>query len=196
VTGTVRAGRLFACRNGHHGLRTLPRNDTMESEKRPEAEKARRTNEEEPWHKVAFIGAGGVGFTRTLLRHPERPNCGTSRCRHDISQKNLDMVTALCQRDIDSNGLDIRSTPRPTVAKRCKGELCDQRGPGRRTRRVQAGYRHSAALRSRPVRGRHLCAGGIMYGQRGVPVMLTSAGTSVKSRPRAAGCSNYSNPTR
>ena len=60
--------------------------------------------------KVAFIGAGGVGFTRTLLTDllcvPEFQDMEVSFT--DIDKNNLEMVTALCQRDIDSNGLKIK----------------------------------------------------------------------------------------
>ena len=60
--------------------------------------------------KVAFIGAGSVGFTRGLLSDllsvPEFHNIEVSFM--DISRQNLDMVYRLCQRDIEENGLDIQ----------------------------------------------------------------------------------------
>jgi len=60
--------------------------------------------------KIAFIGAGSVGFTRTLLSDlltvPEFRNTEVSFT--DLSAHNLQMVTDLCQRDILENGLDIR----------------------------------------------------------------------------------------
>ncbi len=60
--------------------------------------------------KIAFIGAGSIGFTRGLLSDilsvPEFRDIQVSF--HDISQHNLDMVHALCQRDIDANNLSIR----------------------------------------------------------------------------------------
>src|SRR5690625_5556968 len=59
--------------------------------------------------KVAFIGAGSIGFTRSLLRDlltvPEFRNIEVSFT--DINDQNLDMVTQLCQRDIEENRLDI-----------------------------------------------------------------------------------------
>lgn len=52
--------------------------------------------------KIAFIGAGGVGFTRKILRDtlavPELRNIRISFT--DVSEKNLDMVTQLAQLDI------------------------------------------------------------------------------------------------
>ena len=60
--------------------------------------------------KVAFIGAGSIGFTRGLLSDilsvPEFKDISVSFM--DINRNNLDMITQLCQRDIDSNGLDIK----------------------------------------------------------------------------------------
>lgn len=60
--------------------------------------------------KVCFIGAGSIGFTRGLLGDlltvPAFSNIEISFT--DINPDNLRMVTELCQRDIDANGLDIR----------------------------------------------------------------------------------------
>ena len=57
--------------------------------------------------KVAFIGAGSVGFTRTLLRDiltvPEFAD--TRFAFTDISRRNLDMVRQLCTKDIRENNL-------------------------------------------------------------------------------------------
>ncbi len=57
--------------------------------------------------KVAFIGAGSVGFTRTLFRDiltvPELQD--TEFAFTDISRRNLDMVTQICQKDIAANKL-------------------------------------------------------------------------------------------
>src|SRR5690625_3734494 len=59
--------------------------------------------------KIAFIGAGSIGFTRSLLRDllavPEFKNIEVAFT--DINEKNLDMVTQLCQRDMRENGLHI-----------------------------------------------------------------------------------------
>ena len=60
--------------------------------------------------KVAFIGAGSLGFTRALLTDiltmPEFHEIEVAFT--DINPHNLEMVTRLCQRDIDMNGLKIR----------------------------------------------------------------------------------------
>ena len=60
--------------------------------------------------KVAFIGAGSIGFTRCLLSDlltvPEFSDIEVAFT--DINPDNLRMVTQLCQRDIDENGLSIK----------------------------------------------------------------------------------------
>ena len=60
--------------------------------------------------KVAFIGAGSIGFTRGLLADlltvPEFKEIEIAFT--DINPENLRMVTELCQRDIDENGLKIK----------------------------------------------------------------------------------------
>ena len=57
--------------------------------------------------KVAFIGAGSVGFTRRIFRDiltvPELQN--TQFAFTDISRPNLDMVRQLCENDIRENKL-------------------------------------------------------------------------------------------
>ncbi len=62
--------------------------------------------------KVAFIGAGSIGFTRGLLRDlltvPEFHDIEVSFM--DINPRNLEMVAELCRRDVAGNGLDVRIT--------------------------------------------------------------------------------------
>src|SRR5204863_8378783 len=57
--------------------------------------------------KIAMIGAGSIGFTRRLMQDvlavPELAD--THFAFTDISERNLDMVTSLCRRDVDANGL-------------------------------------------------------------------------------------------
>src|SRR5207248_11527158 len=54
-----------------------------------------------------MIGAGSIGFTRTLMRDivavPELAD--TTFAFTDISSRNLEMVTQLCRRDLDANKL-------------------------------------------------------------------------------------------
>ncbi len=60
--------------------------------------------------KIAFIGAGSLGFTRQLFTDlmsvPELR--GADVAFTDIDERNLGMVTALCQRDLNENGVPIK----------------------------------------------------------------------------------------
>ncbi|MFP3937071.1 MAG: alpha-glucosidase/alpha-galactosidase, partial [Phycisphaerae bacterium] len=60
--------------------------------------------------KVAFIGAGSVGFTRKLLRDilcvPELAD--TEFSLHDVDKENLGRVAKLCRRDIRANKLPAK----------------------------------------------------------------------------------------
>lgn len=125
--------------------------------------------------KVTFIGAGSIGFTRGLVRDllsvPEFANIEIAFT--DIHPRNLEMVTELCQRDIRENGLPIRiqaTTDRREALKDAKYVIC--------TIRV-GGLEAFAADVDIPLRygvdqcvGDTLCAGGIMYGQRGIAEMM------------------------
>ncbi|MBE0342454.1 alpha-glucosidase/alpha-galactosidase, partial [Paenibacillus sp. 28ISP30-2] len=125
--------------------------------------------------KVAFIGAGSIGFTRGILRDllsvPEFNDIEVAFT--DISQHNLDMVTELCQRDIRENGLSIQiqsSTDRKIALKDAKYVICTIRVGG------LEGFATDVDI---PLKygvdqcvGDTLCAGGIMYGQRGIAEML------------------------
>ena len=94
--------------------------------------------------KLAFIGAGSIGFTRGLLADllsvPEFKDIEIAFT--DINRKNLEMVGRLCQRDI--GGLEAFVTdielPLKYGVDQCVGDT--------------------------------LCAGGILYGQRGIAAML------------------------
>ena len=125
--------------------------------------------------KIAFIGAGSIGFTRTLLGDilsvPEFAGCEVAFT--DINPKNLEMVAALCQKDIDSNGLKIKirsTTDRKEALKGAKYVISCVRIGG-----IEA-FETDINI---PLRygvdqcvGDTLCAGGIMYGQRGVAATL------------------------
>jgi alpha-galactosidase len=125
--------------------------------------------------KAAFIGAGSIGFTRGLVRDllsvPEFRDIELSLM--DIHPGNLDMVTRLVQRDIDANGLNIRI--RATTDRR---EAL--RGARYVFNVVRIGGLEAFAMDvDIPLKygvdqcvGDTLCAGGILYGQRGVAFML------------------------
>lgn len=125
--------------------------------------------------KVAFIGAGSLGFTRQLLGDiltvPEFRNIEVSFT--DINPDNLRMVTQLCQRDIDENGLDIKihsTLDRREAFRDAKYVInCVRIG-------MLEGFETDVEI---PLKygvdqcvGDTLCIGGIMYGQRGINAML------------------------
>lgn len=125
--------------------------------------------------KVAFIGAGSVGFCRRLvqdlLRVPELQD--THFALHDINPRNLDMVAQLLRKDIRANKLPARLT---THARR-QSALDGARYVINCTR--IGGLEAFATDINIPLKygidqcvGDTLCAGGIMYGQRNIPQIL------------------------
>ncbi|AIF67141.1 alpha-galactosidase [Terribacillus saccharophilus] len=125
--------------------------------------------------KIVFIGAGSIGFTRALLRDILAVSAfnDIKIAFTDIDDKNLSMVTELCQRDIYENGLsiEIQST-------------LDRREALKDARYIISVFRIGGLEAFEqdiniPLRygvdqcvGDTLSAGGIMYGQRGIHEML------------------------
>ena len=125
--------------------------------------------------KVAFIGAGSVGFTRRLFHDivaiPELAD--THFALTDISKRNLDMVAQLCRKDKRNNKLPCTITA--TVDRRRAVADADYVINVARVGGLEA----FALDIDIPLKygvdqcvGDTLCAGGIMYGQRNVPCML------------------------
>lgn len=147
--------------------------------------------------KVAFIGAGSVGFTRRLLADlmtvPEFHNIEVAFT--DVNQHNLDMVTSLCQRDLDENGVSVKivaTTNRREAFTDAKYIInCVRVG-------MLEAFRTDVEI---PLRygidqcvGDTLCAGGIMYGQRGIPAILDFCKDIREVSKPDALLLNYSNP--
>ena len=148
--------------------------------------------------KIAFIGAGSIGFTRRLLTDlmcvPEFKG-ELDIWFMDINRQNLDMVTELCQRDMDENGLDckIHSTlNRREALTDAKYVICCARIG------CLEGFKTDVEI---PLKygvdqcvGDTLCIGGIMYGQRGLDQILEFCKDMREvSRPDVLFL-NYSNP--
>jgi len=125
--------------------------------------------------KVAFIGAGSIGFTRGLFRDvlavPELAD--TRFAFTDVSERNLDMVTQLCQKDIRENNLPATITA--TTDRRAALEGADYVVSCVRIGGLQA-FKTDIDI---PLKygidqcvGDTLAAGGIMYGQRNVAAVL------------------------
>ena len=125
--------------------------------------------------RITFIGAGSIGFTRKLvadlLAVPELADIELAFT--DINRRNLQMVAELCQRDLTHNGLKTRilaTTDRREALAGAKYVFCVVRIGG-----LEA-FQSDVDI---PLRygidqcvGDTLCAGGIMYAQRGIPALL------------------------
>ncbi|WP_017811658.1 alpha-glucosidase/alpha-galactosidase [Paenibacillus shenyangensis] len=147
--------------------------------------------------KVAFVGAGSIGFTRGLLRDLLTVSefSDIEIAFTDISQHNLEMVTELCQRDIRENGRSITiqsTTDRREALQDAKYVIC--------TIRV-GGLEAFATDVDIPLKygvdqcvGDTLSAGGIMYGQRGITEMLNICRDIREVAAEDVLLLNYSNP--
>lgn len=147
--------------------------------------------------KVAFIGAGSVGFTRTLFTDlmsvPEFRDMEVSFT--DINQHNLDMVTKLCQRDLEENGIPTKIHATLNRREAFQGARyiinCVRIG-------MLEGFETDVEI---PLKygvdqcvGDTLCAGGIMYGQRGIAAILDFCKDIREVAEPGAIMLNYSNP--
>ncbi len=147
--------------------------------------------------KVAFIGAGSLGFCRSLLTDilsvPEFKDIEVAFT--DINPHNLEMVTTLCQRDINENGLDI--TIQSTLDRReaFKGAKyvinCIRQG-------MLEAFETDIEI---PLKygvdqcvGDTLCIGGIMYGQRTAWELLQICKDIKEVADKGCILLNYSNP--
>ncbi|WP_336774139.1 alpha-glucosidase/alpha-galactosidase [Paenibacillus sp. MMO-58] len=147
--------------------------------------------------KVAFVGAGSIGFTRGLMRDllavPEFKDIQVAFT--DINEHNLDMVTQLVQRDISENGLSIEiqaTTNRREALNDARYVFCVVRIGG-----LEA-FQYDIDI---PLKygidqcvGDTLCAGGIMYGQRGIAEMLNICKDIREVAEPNALLLNYANP--
>ncbi len=147
--------------------------------------------------KVAFIGAGSIGFTRKLLTDlygvPEFRDMQVTF--HDIDEKNLNMVTQLCQRDMETNGIETRI--QSTLDRR--EALTDARYIFSMVR--IGGLESYANDIEIPLKygidqcvGDTLCAGGIMYAQRTIPKLLDFCKDIAEVAEPGALFMNYANP--
>ena len=147
--------------------------------------------------KVAMIGAGSIGFTRRLVQDiltvPEFED--TEFAFTDISKRNLDMVYQLVKRDVQANNKPARLTVAVNRRKALDG--ADYVFSVVRVGGLEAFQTDIDVPLKYGVDqcvGDTLCAGGIMYAQRTIPVLL---GFCKDIREVAAkGCvfMNYSNP--
>ncbi len=147
--------------------------------------------------KLAIIGAGSVGFTRKLFSDlmtvPEFRGIEVSFM--DINAHNLEMVTKLCQRDLDENGVPIQihaTLDRREALKNARYIIsCFRIGmleAFEKDVEIPLKYGIDQCV------GDTLCAGGIMYGQRGIAVMLDMCKDIREVAEPGALLLNYANP--
>lgn len=125
--------------------------------------------------KVAIIGAGSIGFTRGIVRDilcvPEFADVEIAFT--DIDERNLDMVYQLCRRDIDAAGLPAKLTAtmnRREALKEAKYIFSVVRVGGLQAFETDIDIPLKYGVDQ--CVGDTLSAGGIMYGQRNIPVLL------------------------
>ena len=147
--------------------------------------------------KVAFIGAGSVGFTRGLFRDiltvPELQD--TVFGMTDINERNLDMVVQLCRKDIEANNLPATiaasTDRRETLAGADYVINCTRIGGLEAFKsdvEIPLKYGVDQCV------GDTLCIGGIMYGQRNIPAILDFCDDILDVANDDALMLNYANP--
>ncbi|MBP5234159.1 MAG: alpha-galactosidase [Planctomycetes bacterium] len=150
--------------------------------------------------KITVIGAGSIGFTRTLMHDvlnvPEfAADPKLEICFHDVSARNLDMVYRLMERDIKENHLPTKLTKSLNRRAAVSGARYVIN-----TTRI-GGLEAFATDVEIPLKygvdqcvGDTLCAGGIMYGQRNVPAILDFCRDIREVAEKNALFLNYANP--
>jgi alpha-galactosidase len=126
--------------------------------------------------KIAFIGAGSIGFTRKLIKDilcvPAMQDVEISLM--DVDEHNLDMVRQLVERDNRANGLSkipVHVTTDQREAVRNARYVVNTARVGgleafEKDIEIPLAYGVDQCV------GDTLSAGGIMYGQRGIPMLL------------------------
>ncbi|RYG28524.1 alpha-glucosidase/alpha-galactosidase, partial [bacterium] len=147
--------------------------------------------------KVAVIGAGAVGFTRGICRDlltvPELQD--TRFAFTDLSEANLEMTAQLMRKDIEANG--VPATIETTTERRRALDGADYVLSFVRVGGLEA-FAHDVDV---PLKygvdqcvGDTLGPGGIMYAQRGIPVLLDFCRDMEEVASEDVLFLNYSNP--
>jgi alpha-galactosidase len=147
--------------------------------------------------KIAIIGAGSVGFTKKLvsdiLKVPEF--AGVEIALTDINAHNLDMIAQIIRRIVEVNRLPAKVTATTDRREALAGARYVMNC-------VRIGGLEAFADDIRiPLRygvdqcvGDTICAGGIMYGQRGIAAMLDFCRDIREVAEPGAWLLNYANP--
>jgi len=147
--------------------------------------------------KIAMIGAGSIGFTRMLMRDilsvPALQD--TTFALMDISQRNLEMVAQLCQREIAANQLPakiIATTDRREAITDADYIISTIRQGGLEAFQLDVDIPLMYGVDQ--CVGDTICAGGIMYAQRTIPALLDICKDIREVAKPDALFLNYSNP--
>lgn len=147
--------------------------------------------------KIAFIGAGSLVFTRTLFTDimsvPEFHDIEIAFT--DINPDNLAKVTALCQRDLDINGIPVKiqsTTNRREAFANARYIINCVRIGGLEAFETDIDIPLKYGVDQ--CVGDTLCVGGIMYGQRVIAELLQFCKDIRETAEKDAILLNYSNP--
>ncbi len=147
--------------------------------------------------KIAIIGAGSLVFARTLFTDimsvPEFHDIEVAFT--DINPDNLEKVTHLCQRDLDSNGIPIAiqaTTDRREAFRNARYIINCVRIGGLPAFEMDVDIPLKYGVDQ--CVGDTLCTGGIMYGQRVIAEMLNFCKDIREVAEPGAIMLNYSNP--
>jgi alpha-galactosidase len=147
--------------------------------------------------KIAMIGAGSIGFTRRLLRDILSVSelQDATFAFTDISERNLEMVTQLCRRDIEGAGVPaklVATVDRRAAIADSDYVICMIRQGGLEAFELDIDIPLKYGVDQ--CVGDTLCAGGIMYGQRTIPVLLDFCRDIREVGKPGTLFLNYSNP--
>jgi alpha-galactosidase len=147
--------------------------------------------------KVTFIGAGSIGFTRNIVKDllsiEEFRDIEITFT--DINSKNLEMVTQLCRKDIVENGLETKiyvTMDRRKALKDARYVFNVVRIGGLDAFKMDIDIPLKYGIDQ--CVGDTLCAGGIMYAQRGIPAMLDFCKDIREVSAKGAILFSYANP--
>ena len=147
--------------------------------------------------KICIIGAGSVGFTKKLcqdiLKVPEFEDIEIALT--DINAHNLDMIAQIIRRVVSSNGLKTRVTATTDRREALTGARyvmnCVRIGGLEAFAddiRIPLKYGVDQCV------GDTICAGGILYGQRGIPAIMDFCRDIKDVAEPNALLLNYANP--
>ena len=147
--------------------------------------------------KIAIIGAGSVGFTKKLFTDilcvPEFKDIEFALT--DVSEHNLKMIKAILDRIVEANNLPTRVTATTNRRKAIEGARyiisCVRVGGLEAYAddiRIPLKYGIDQCV------GDTICAGGILYGQRNIPVILDFCNDIRDVAEPGAKFLNYANP--